>query len=227
MEQKQLQSVIEQSIPAWIHLNKDQKDTLLSNSMEVGYKAHQTIHGEGDDCVGVLIIEEGDLRVYMLSEEGREVTLYRLSKGDVCILSASCILSSISFDVFIETETNVTAVLIDTATFSSLMDENVYLENYVYKVTTERFSDVMWAMQQVLFMSMDKRVAIYLLDEMNRSKSTCIEVTHETIAKYIGSAREVVSRMLKYFEKEGIVELNRGGILITNKQRLKDLINGR
>ncbi|SJZ55487.1 Crp/Fnr family transcriptional regulator [Anaerorhabdus furcosa] len=225
MEQIKLQHIIEDTIPAWTNLSNHEKEYLLNNSIEVGYKAHQTIHGEQDSCLGVLIIEEGDLRIYMLSEEGREITLYRLSKGDVCILSASCILSSISFDVFIDTETNVTGILINTEAFSKLMDKNIYLENYVYKLTTERFSDVMWAMQQVLFMSMDKRLAIFLLDEMNRSKTDCIEVTHETIAKYIGSAREVVSRMLKYFEKEGIVELNRGGILVTNKKKLKDLIN--
>ncbi|MEG0176404.1 Crp/Fnr family transcriptional regulator [Anaerorhabdus sp.] len=227
MHDKHILEVIENGLPAWKNLSKEEQAYLLQNSIEVGYKAHQTIHGDEEDCLGVLLVETGELRIYILSEEGREVTLYRLGAGDVCILSASCILSSISFDVFIDTESNVTAVLMNTEAFSKIMRKNIYLENYVYQVTTERFSDVMWAMQQVLFMSMDKRLAIYLLDEVNRTKTLCVEVTHETIAKYIGSAREVVSRMLKYFEKEGIVELNRGGILIINKEKLKKAIDGR
>lgn len=216
--------VLNMIIPAWNRLSTEEKDLIVYHAAEVCYPAHQTIHGEKDDCLGVFVVTKGKLRVYMLSEEGREVTLYYLENNDVCILSASCILSSISFDVFVDSETETTGILIDTEAFSQVIEKNVYLENYVYKLTTERFSDVMWAMQQVLFTSMDKRLAIYLYDEMNHTKTSCIEVTHEALAKYIGSAREVVSRMLKYFEKEGIVELYRGGILIKDKEKLKSLV---
>ncbi len=216
--------VLNTIIPAWGKLSTQEKELILNHATEMRYPAHQTIHGESDDCLGVFVVTKGKLRVYMLSEEGREITLYYLEENDVCILSASCILSSISFDVFVDSETETTGILIDTEAFSQVIEKNVYLENYVYKLTTERFSDVMWAMQQVLFTSMDKRLAIYLYDEMNQTKTTCIEVTHEALAKYIGSAREVVSRMLKYFEKEGIVELYRGGILIKDKEKLKNLV---
>lgn len=215
---------LEDILPIWPQLSKSQKDVLIENAQMKHFEAHRTIHGKDDDCLGVLVVTKGKLRVYMLSEEGREITLYYLEDNDVCVLSASCILTTISFDVFIDAEVETNGILIDMKAFSKVMDENIYLENFVYKETTERFSDVMWAMQQVLFTSLDKRLAIYLVDQMNQSKSQCIEVTHETLAKYIGSAREVVSRMLKYFEKEGIVELYRGGILIKDKEKLKNLV---
>lgn len=211
-------------LPTWSQLTSSQKQMLVNNANVMKFSGHQTIHGKDDDCLGIFVVTKGRLRVYMLSEEGREVTLYYLEDNDVCVLSASCMLTSISFDVFIDAEVETTGILIDIKAFAKVMDENIYLENFVYKETTERFSDVMWAMQQVLFTSLDKRLAIYLVDQMNQTKSQCIEVTHETVAKYIGSAREVVSRMLKYFEKEGIVELYRGGILIKDKEKLKNLI---
>jgi CRP/FNR family transcriptional regulator len=159
----------------------------------------------------------------MLSEEGREITLYQLYKGDVCILSASCILNQITFDVHIDTETDSEILLISSHVISSLINSNVYVENFSYKLAADRFSDVMWAMQQILFMSMDKRLAVFLWDEMSKSDSDTIHLTHEQTAKYIGSAREVVTRMLKYFASEGIVELSRGGIKIIDKQKLRKL----
>jgi CRP/FNR family transcriptional regulator len=97
------------------------------------------------------------------------------------------------------------------------------VECWAYKLAAERFSDVMWAMQQVLFMSMDKRLAIFLWDEMTRTGEEVLKITHEQAARYVGSAREVVTRMLKYFASEGIVELSRGGIKILDKTKLRSL----
>ena len=104
------------------------------------------------------------------------------------------------------------------------MSENVYLENFTYRLTTERFSDVMWAMQQILFMSFDKRLAIFLIDEAVKTGSDEIKMTHEQIARLMGSAREVVSRMLKYFSLEGLVELSRGGVKILDRSKLRELL---
>lgn len=174
-------------------------------------------------CVGVLLVRKGSLRAYLLSEEGKEVTLFHLGVNDICMFSASCVLASINFDVFIDAEEDTDALVISANAFSTVAENNIYLECFAYQSTTERFGDVMWAMQQILFMRIDTRLAIYLLDETNKHKTNCLEITHETIAKYIGSAREVVSRMLKYFEKEGIVELYRGGVLIKDKEKLRKL----
>ena len=208
----------------WDKLNDNQKKSILNNTEPVQYKKGTTIHAGDNDCVGVLIVKKGELRVYMLSEEGKDITLYRLRDGDICTLSASCILKNITFDVNIDAETDCDILQLDAMFYKQLCNKNIYAENFSQKVVIERFSDVMWTIEQILFMSFDKRLAIFLSDEMNRKQMDIIELTHEQIAKYVGSAREVVSRMLKYFASEGIVELSRGGVKIIDKKKLKRLI---
>jgi len=208
----------------WEHLTEKEKGTLCANTTVVRYNKGATIQSGSKGCLGVILVKAGQLRVYMLSEDGREITLYRLYEGDTCILSASCVLEAITFDVFIDAETDSELLLINSSVFHKLSEENIYVEAFGYKLATERFSDVMWAMQQILFMSFDKRLAIFLVDELSKSGSEDIKLTHEQIAKYMGSAREVVTRMLKYFVGEGIVELYRGGIRVLDKKKLRSLI---
>ncbi|HKM03733.1 MAG TPA: Crp/Fnr family transcriptional regulator [Lachnospiraceae bacterium] len=205
-------------------LNKDEIIFLENNISNVTYKKGFNLHSTDSECLGVLLIKSGEVRVYILSEDGREVTLYRLSPGDVCVLSASCILNSITFDVHIDAEVDSDAYLLNIGAFSKLSNQNVYVENFAYKNTIERFSDVMWAMEQILFMSFDKRLAIFLLDEITKTNNTELHITQEQIAKYIGSAREVVSRMLKVFQYQGILEQSRGSIHIIDKDKLRKLI---
>lgn len=207
----------------WEQLTVTQKKKIENNIEAIYYEKGERIHGGGFDCIGVLLIKSGNLRVYILSEEGKEVTLYRLTKGEICILSASCILKNITFDVHIDAETKSEVVLIPSHMYDNLCKENIYVDNFTNKIVIDRFSDVMWAMQQILFMSFDKRLAIFLHDEITRNKTDRIEMTHEQIAKYVGSAREVVTRMLKYFVEEGIVNLYRGGVEVIDKKKLQGL----
>ena len=167
---------------------------------------------------------KGCLRTYIVSDEGKEVTLYRLNANDVCILSAACVLDCIDFDVLVEAQTKCQIIQISPAVFLQLFSQNIHVELFSYKLATERFSDVMWAMQQILFISFDKRLATFLLDESNRNNSLDIKMTHEQIAQNLNSAREVVSRMLNYFAKEGYVNLSRGQIHIIDKRSLSSLI---
>lgn len=223
MENKNM-DFLYKTLTFWDKLNEKQQSLLLNNMLAVKYRQGENIHSGENDCVGVLLIKSGDLRTYILSEDGREITLYRLVAGDVCILSASCILKNITFDVHIDAEHDSEVLLIHSNIFQQICNENVYAENFSYKAVVDRFSDVMWAMQQILFMSFDKRLAIFLLDELSKNGTDSVLFTHGQIAKYIGSAREVVSRMLKYFEKEGFIALFRGGIKIVDKKALKKLI---
>jgi CRP/FNR family transcriptional regulator len=200
----------------------DQKD-LLAHALLTSYPKGTNLHSGESNCVGLFLIIKGSLRTYMLSENGKEVTLYRLSEGDMCVLSASCVLSTITFDVHVDTEEDTQLLLIRATYFEALSERNERVECWAYKLAAERFSDVMWAMQQVLFMSMDKRLAIFLWDEMTRTGNELLTITHEQAARYVGSAREVVTRMLKYFASEGIVELSRGGIKILDKSKLRSL----
>lgn len=208
----------------WDNLNEKEKEFVLSNMTPIHYEKGNTVHSGAQDCVGVLLIKSGELRVYMLSEEGKEITLYRLREGDMCILSASCILKNITFEVHIDAEVDTDVLLMPSNLYQQLCKGNMYAENFSDKLVIERFSDVMWAMEQILFMSFDKRLAIFLLDETTRTGHESIDLTHEQIAKYIGSAREVVSRMLKYFASEGIVELSRGGVKVIDKKKLKNIV---
>ena len=208
---------------AWDHLTKTEQDGMLANTVLMRYSKGTSIHNGENDCKGMLIIKKGMLRTYMLSESGKEITLYRLGAGDVCILSASCVLSAITFEVQIDAEEESEVLFTSPLFLQTLMEHNIYVECFAYKTAADRFSDVMWAMQQILFMSMDKRLAVFFWDEITKSGDDTVHLTHEQVARDVGSAREVVSRMLKYFSSEGIVELSRGGIKITDRKKLRKL----
>ncbi|NMC55965.1 MAG: Crp/Fnr family transcriptional regulator [Eubacteriaceae bacterium] len=223
MDSKDKQLIIK-TLDFWDKLNEREREYILNNTVTVNYKKGDSLSTNYENnCIGIFIVKSGGVRTYILSEDGREVTLYRLYKGDVCVLSASCILENITFDVFIEAIEDSEVFLINSMVFKNIC-ENIYAQNYSYRITVQRFSDVMWAMQQILFMSFDKRLASFLLDESERNKNDVIALTHEEIAAYIASAREVVSRMLKYFENEGYIQLSRGKIKITNKEKLKEIL---
>lgn len=207
----------------WDKLTDDHKSLLTDFLEEVHYAKGERIHGGGVDCVGVLLIKKGNIRVYILSDEGKEVTLYRLGDNDICILSASCVINQITFDVHIDAEADCEVLKVSPIIFDKLCKENVYVESFTNRIIIDHFSESMWAMQQILFMSFDKRLAIFLYDESTRIKDNKIKLTHEQIAKYIGSAREVVTRMLNYFAVEEIVNLSRGVVEITDKKKLQEL----
>ena len=207
----------------WDKLTPEQQDFLWENLYPVSYQKGDIIHNGEYSCICVVLIKTGGLRVFMLSSEGKEITLYRLGPQEVCILSASCILQNITFDVCVEAESDTEALLIPSAQYQKLIKQNIYAENFTYSLVVDRFSNVMWAMEQLLFMRFDKRLAIFLLDELSKTGNPRISLTHEQIAKYMGSAREVVSRMLKYFAKEGMIEMSRGGIRILDKEKLREL----
>ncbi len=214
---------VRETLTFWEEITREQQKFILDNTKKVCYRQGVNIHNGQTDCIGVIIIKTGGMRTYLLSEDGREITIFRLSDGDVCTLSASCIFQEITFDVQIDAEFDTEAYLINPMAFQKICTESVYADNFANKSIVERFSDVMWAMEQILFMSFDKRLAIFLLDETLKQGSDIINLTHEQIAKYMGSAREVVTRMLKYFSSEGFVELSRGSVAVKDKDGLRKL----
>lgn len=210
------------ALPFWNNLTQDERDNLLRSTQWVGFPKGKTIH-DGGECTGVIFIKSGSLRIYILSEDGKEITLYRLFAGDICILSASCVLNSLTFDVFIDAEEESECVIVGGCAFAELTEKNEEAKIFALEAALMRFSDVMWVMQQILFMSFDRRLAIFLLDEVSKNGEDVIRLTHEQIAKYMGSAREVVSRMLKYFSGEKIIESSRGGVKIIDKKKLRQI----
>ena len=222
MSDENLVSLFEKSFPFWNDLSKADKETFINSSQYISFRKGTNIHN-GNECTGVILIRSGSLRLYILSDEGKEITLYRLFPGEMCILSASCVLNNITFDVFVDAEENSECIIVGGCAYASLSERCDSAKIFALETALARFSDVMWVMQQILFMSMDKRLAIFLLDEISKTGGDTVHLTHEQIAKYMGSAREVVTRMLKYFSSEGIVELSRGGTKIVDIKRLRDL----
>ena len=139
------------------------------------------------------------------------------------MLSASCVLQSITFDVYVDAEMPSDCYMINCMTFASVSDRVLEVKNYALETAVKRFSDVMWIMQQIMFMSMDKRLAIFLLDEITANGTDTISMTHEQIARHLGTAREVVTRMLRHFASDGWLEVTRKGIKILDRKKLRDI----
>ena len=223
MEKQELIGLFRKTFPFWDRMGAEDQATFLRSSHEVSFKRGTNVHN-GNECTGVILVKTGSLRIYLLSESGKEITLYRLFPGDMCILSASCVLDTLTFDVFIDSEEDSRCVVVGGCAYEELSRRMPEVKIFALESAIASFSEVMWVMQQILFMSMDKRLAIFLLDEASKTGSDSIRLTHEQIAKYMGSAREVISRMVKYFSAEGLISSSRSeGITLLDRARLRAL----
>ena len=209
--------------PIWNKLTPAHKDRLTSSAEFIKAKAGQVVHNGSMDCLGLLLIRSGQLRVYTLSSEGREITLYRLFDHDICLFSASCVMPNIQFEVIIEAEKDCEMWVLPSCLFKDLMEESAVVANYANQLISSRFSEVMWLMEQIMWKSFDKRLASFLLEESILEGTTSLKITHEKIANHMGTAREVVTRMLRYFQGEGMVKLTRGTVEIVNEASLENL----
>lgn len=209
--------------PVWNRLTAAQQNQLLNGLTSRKVKKGTILHNGSADCTGLLLIKTGQLRAYILSDEGREITIYRLFDRDMCLFSASCILNSIQFEITITAEKDTEFWLIPSELYKNLLTESAPLANYTNELMAARFSDVMWLIEQVLWKSLDKRLAAFLLEEAAIEDSNELKITHEIIANHLGSHREVITRMLHYFQSDGIVKLSRGKITLLNPERLEEL----
>lgn len=222
MDRSERIEILKNAFPFWEHLSEEDKETLCRSSHAVQFKKGTNVH-DGNECTGVILVRTGSLRLYMLSEDGKEITLYRIFPGDMCMLSASCVLNSITFDVFVDSEENSECIVVGGCAFADISARVPEAKIFALEAAVSRFSDVMWIMQQIVFMSMDKRLAIFLLEETQANGTDSVNMTHETIARHLGTAREVVTRMLKHLAADGVIEVTRKGILITDKKKLRSI----
>lgn len=213
--------IISSLVPFWDDLGKQEKAELAQVASVQSFSTNECIHDADQACIGVFFVLSGSARAYMLSEEGREITLFRIEEKESCVLSASCVMPLITFDILVEASEDTELVVLPSDYFGKLIAHDQGVESYTYQQATIRFSEVMWVLQQQLFMSFDKRLAIFLLDEIARTGEERIDLTHEEIARNIGSAREVVTRTLRNFSSKGLVESFRGGLLVLDKQGLR------
>ena len=209
--------------PIWNKMDPVHRKQILGTLSTRTVKKGTVIHGGGSDCTGLLLVKSGQLRAYILSEEGREITIYRLFDRDMCLFSASWMMRSIQFDITIEAEKDTALWVIPVDVYQSIMTESAPVANYTNELMATRFSDVMWLIEQIMWKSLDKRVAAFLLEESAIEDSDTLKITHEVVANHLGSHREVITRMLKYFQNEGMVRLSRGTIELTDKTGLEKL----
>lgn len=209
--------------PMWDRLSQAHKDIIQSSAVKKTVKKGTVLHGGFNDCSGLFLVASGMLRAYILSEEGKEVTLYRLFEMDICLFSASCMIQSIQFEIMIEAEKDSEVLVIPADVYKSLTEASAPLANYTNQIMASRFSEVMWLIEQLMWKSFDKRLAQFLVEETLVEDTDVLRLTHEKIANHLGTAREVVSRMLKYFEGEGLVMVSRGSVKITDLSRLGQL----
>lgn len=217
-----MECTFEKYFPFWNTLSDTDRALLCMNTTEEHFERSRPVH-DSTGCSGLFLVKSGRLRVYILSEDGKEITLYRLEPGDVCMLAASCVIQSITFDVFIEAELPSDCYRIGAAVFGDVSERIPAVKIFGLETAVQRFSDVMWVMQQLVFMSMDRRIAIVLADEISREGGDTVTLTHEQIARHLGTAREVVSRVLKHMAADGLLEVLRGGIRIKDKKALTRL----
>lgn len=220
MNKENIKEICEQ-YEFWNNLDENSKNKFVSETIIEKYSKKQIIYNPTQKCKGIIKVLKGNIRIYMISEDGKEVTLYRLYEGDVCTLSASCVMEEIMFDTFMKAEEDTEIMVTNILVLKNIMEKNIFLENYIYKKTVSKFSEVMWNIQDLMFTRLDKRLALFLLKQENNSE---INLTHEQIAEHLGTAREVVSRTLKKFEKQELIKLSRGKITIINFKELKNIL---
>ena len=213
-------SSIADAIPIWSSLTQDQQRKLLGTAREQRFLKGTIIHEGGLECTGLLVVRTGQLRAFITSADGREISLYRLLERDICLFSAACMIRSIRFNISIEAENDTDLWIVPAEIYQEVMKESVQLANFTNELMAERMSDVMWLMEQILWESMDRRLAENLLEQSSLQGSTQMTTTHEQIARDLGTAREVVTRMLKYFKSEGLIALSRGKIEILDERAL-------
>lgn len=212
--------------PVWEKLTPAQQKQLEDSRLSRTVRKGTVLHSGSADCTGLLLIRKGQLRAYILSDEGREITIYRLFERDICLFSASCIMRSIQFEVMIEAEKDTELWIIPPDLYKRIMEESAPIANFTNEIMATRFSEVMWLMEQIMWKSFDKRLAQFLLEESMLEGTSTLMLTHETIANHLGTAREVVTRMLRYFQSEGLVKLSRGTVEIADRTALEKLLNG-
>ena len=206
--------------PLWAKLTRSQQERVSASLLFREVKKGAMLRDGSLDCTGLFLVRDGQLRAYVLSEGGREITLYRLFERDTCLLSASCIMHSLRFEVMIAAEKDTSLWVIPADVYKAIMEESAAAANYTNELMASRFSEVAWLIEEITWKSLDKRIANFLLEEMAIEGGNRLHTTHETIANHLGTRREVVTRMLRYFQGEGMVKLSRGVVEISDEKKL-------
>ena len=207
----------------WNTLSEKEREVAKGGLTQRTYEKGTYILGFSDACLGMVYIRKGSIRVFITSEEGREVTLFHISEGECCVFSSACVIGGVTLDVQMVAESEVELLAIHAGTVAKLMESNIHFKCFIYELAAKRYSTVVWVMQQILFAHFDERMARFLLSRYEKTGDSTIRMTQEAMAQEVNSAREVVARMLRQFESEGLIELNRGIVILKNIELLKNI----
>ena len=200
-------------LPFWEKLGKAEQEKLEGCAKKQTFKKGTLVAGEHRECTGILVVTKGQLRVFVLSEEGKEITLFRLLERDFCLFAASCTMNGLTFDVMIEAMEETEVYRIPPEVYKQLREQSLAISNYTSEVMASRFSDVMWLLDQILNKRLDSRLAALLLEESSLAE----------LGNHLGSPREVITRMLRHFQKEQLIGMSRGKIELLDTERLTAL----
>ena len=211
------------ALPFWSALTNSQRENIIAGSRSERFKKDSLIYG-GIGDLGVVIVRHGRLCVYTVSQEGREFVIMRLFGGSICMLGSETVMGRSAHITNISAESEVDLIIINSAVYDEICMMNRRAEFFTRTVINDHMAAIVANVQNMLLVSVERRVANFILEEHERSGSSRIKVTHEQLAKYIGTAREVVSRTLKKLTADGVISAERGFVVIKDPTALIKLI---
>ena len=217
------EKMLASAFPFWEKLTKDQQNRMLQGVIGNHYVKGTMLHYGGKECAGVQIIYSGQARVFVTSAGGGEITLFRLLDGDVSILSAACMMRGMDIELDMELETDSEICTIPKCIYQKISEENAEVKDYTLEMISEKFSDIMWLFNQYVFSNVASRLAGSILEHRALAGTDLFSITHDVLARDIGTAREVVTRLLKQFQKDGLIKITRGKIEVLDSGKLSKI----
>ena len=207
------------ALPFWGALTAREQETMCACAQIRSYAEGELIYSKEQECLGLIRVLSGAIRTFMLSDEGREVRLYRVDKNDTDVLSASCVMNQITFETQMVADSDCTLLIVPAVCLKTFKENNLHVRCFLFEKLGERFSDVMLNMQAILFTRLDRRIAEALLS----CGDTTVRITHEQLSGEVNSTREAVSRILKDMERQSLIRLSRGQITLIDPEALRRL----
>jgi CRP/FNR family transcriptional regulator len=220
LESKALQERVQNQFPFLARFPEALLREFVRDAQYLKVDKGQPVCREGTLCSHLALLLSGVARVYKIAENGRDITLYRVEAGQSCILTASCIMSGTPFPAIAECERTAEAVVLPSPRVREWSSRSEVFREYLFGLMAHRLGSLIGTVEDVLFRRLDQRLAGYLLQRMDRSGSL-LNTTHQEIASDLGSSREVVSRLLKDFEGQGLIGTGRGSLRIVNAAGLR------
>lgn len=214
-------STVSAYIPFYDKLTAEEQKEVDRRCYELSAERNTVIHHSGDECIGIIIVKSGLVRAYTTPDNGKEITLYRLFPYDICIFSASCMFDAALVPISLEAEEDTEYIVLPTDLYRKLERSSMAAAQYMNAVMKERFADIMWLLDQILNKRMNVRLAALIIEEGNICQCDELVMTQEKLASHLGTAREVITRTLKYLQDDGLIKINRGSITILDRPGLE------